>query len=79
MRGVEQHGRWFIPGDTEHQNSGAKLSPQWSSCGGPRVQTQGEQSPVRDKVEPKPEFISVGFSQRKMETDPSKSTTQKGL
>ena len=39
-RRTEQYARQFTPTETEHQNFGAVLSPQSSSCGRPRAQTQ---------------------------------------
>ena len=63
-RASEQYARLCIPKETEHKNSGAVLSFQSSSCGRPRAQTQGVQSPARYKTAPKPKLVPIGFSQR---------------
>ena len=62
-RGIEQDARQSVPTDTEHQNSGAVLSPQSSRCGRPRAQTQSEHLPATYQAAPKPKLLSIGFSQ----------------
>ena len=73
-RGIEQYARQFIPTETHHQNSEATSSQQSLSCGRPRAQRTGWNSPVGYKVAPKPKLISAGFSQRVR-----KSTSAKAL
>ena len=78
-RGIEQHARQFIHKDTEQQNSGAVLSTQSSSCGPPRAQTQGEQSPTKYKAAPLPKSMSLGFSQRIWKIIPAKAKHKREL
>ena len=72
-RGVQQHARPFTPKVSEHQSSGAVLSPQSSSCGRPRAQTQGAQSQEGYKAAPQRKLLSIGFSQRNWKIIPAKA------
>ena len=71
--------RQFNPTETDHQHSEAASSQHSVSCGRPRAQGTGGNSPARYKAAPKPKLVSVGFSQRIWESISAKALTKKGL
>ena len=77
-RGVQRHVRLFTPKVTEHQSSGAVLSPQSPSCGRPLAQTQGAQSQEGYKVAPQRKVTSLDSS-AKLEDNPGKNKVLSAL
>ena len=76
-RGTEKYARNFVPAETDNQFSAAALSPQSISCGRPRAQATGGQSPLREKALPELKFTLLGFSQRDWKSIPAKALTKR--
>ena len=75
--GIEQYARQTMPKYTEHQNLGAVLSPQSSSCGRPRAHRRRVNSHQYGfEAAPRPKVFFNRIQSTKWENNPNKNTKE---